>query len=305
MKKWSISAHNCFQRCQRQYFFNYIMSHHNAKDEKRREAYLLKQLSTLNSWKGKLVHLALERYFVPSLSQDKIISCAELTDRTLALGKQQWEFSQQSKYLNQGITKSKAGDLYLALRNHQDTINSETESREKVFDEIKQCYQNLYAYDDFINFLLNDAGWHETEFRLSFKLDGVTIVGQPDLLVGYGNSKICVIDWKTGKSKTTDYSTQLYLYSIAVVKSWKWSDYNLQDLLLVEANLFQNKFEKYFINKTKAEEIKSFINRSIIDIQAVTGDHKYSLNNLKNYTYAENPISCRYCSFEPLCKEID
>lgn len=303
MKKWSISAHNCFQRCQRQYFFRHIMAHHNAKDEKRREAYLRKQLSSLDAWRGRLVHSALERYFVTSLQQGKVINCKELTQKTLDLAERQLEFSRQQKYSQAGITKTKAGDSYLALKVHEDTIEIEQQEIEIVFEDIKQCYQNLYDHQKFMDFLTNQADWYETEFRLSFKFDGVTIIGQPDLLVGYGDN-ICVIDWKTGKSKTADYSQQLYLYGLAVIKNYRWTNFDLSDLLLIEANLLQNKFTKHSIDKSQKIEMEELIDRSISDIQATTKDHKYNLNQLDNYDYAENPVSCRYCNFVSLCKSI-
>ncbi len=187
MKKWSISAHNCFQKCQRQYFFRYIMTHHNAKDAMRREAYLVNQLSSLSAWKGRLVHLALERYFVPSLQQGNLISCEDLIQKTLVLGRQQLEFARQRKYRETGITKTRAGDKYLALKIYEAENNVSTDKIDKVFDEVRQCYQNLYDYLGFMDFLTNKVDWCETEFRLSFKLNGVTIVGQPDLLVGYSD----------------------------------------------------------------------------------------------------------------------
>ena len=304
MKKWSISAHNCFQRCQRQYFFRYIMAHHNAKDDRRREAYLRKQLSSLDAWKGRLIHLALEKYFTPSLQQGELISCTELLQKTIVLGKRQFKFSQQKKYSQAGVTKANSGDRYLALKLHEDKIELKKQDLETVFLEIQQCYQNLYADRELIDFLVDKADWYETEFRLSFKFNGVTIIGQPDLLIGYQENKICVIDWKTGKSKIGDYSTQLYLYALAVVNSIRWSDYNLQDLLLVEANLLQNKFEQHSLDRSQELKIENFLSDSISDIQAVTGNHKYNLNALKNYSYANSPVACQYCNFRHLCQSL-
>ena len=319
MKKWSISAHNCFTSCQRKYFFRYIMAHHNAKDPLRREAYLASQLSSVAAWKGKLVHSALETYFVPSLQQNNLISNEELTQKTLALGEQQFEFSQQKQYRQAGVTKTKAAGKYLALKIHERNVD-ESDAVERVFDEIGQCYQNLYNNQKFIDFLLDRADWYETEFRLSFKHNGVTIVGQPDVLVGYSNSlegaiasecdtdkplhKICIIDWKTGKNPNSDYSTQLYIYALSVTNSHRWSDYNLSDLLLVEASLYQNKFNKLSIDRLQKTKIENFINSSISNIEAVTDDHKYNLSKLKNYSYTENPAYCQYCNFESICKKL-
>ena len=306
MKKWSISAHNCFQICQRKYFFNYIMAHHNAKDLNRREAYLAKQLSSLDAWKGKLVHLALEKYFIPSLEQGNLISIAELEQQTFNIAQQQLEFSRQRKYQQKGITKSKAGEKYLALKIHENEAKLSINSIENVFAEIKICYQHLYKYQAFIDFLIDRVTWYMTELRLSFKLDRVTIVGQPDLLVGYGDRQIEIIDWKTGKNKSSDYSNQLYLYGLTVINSQRWSSYQLSDLLLVEASLYQNKFNQLSLDKAKKIELENFVRNSINNIKAVTGDRKYNLNDLKNYQYAENSRSCEYCNcnFKSICQRL-
>ena len=319
MKKWSISAHNCFTSCQRKYFFRYIMAHHNAKDPLRREAYLASQLSSIAAWKGKLVHSALETYFIPSLQRGNLISNDELTQKTLTLAQQQFKFSQQKQYRQAGVTKTKAAGKYLALKIHETENIAHLNIVETVFDEIQQCYQNLYNHHKFISFLVNKADWYETEFRLSFKQNGVTIVGQPDVLIGYSNSsndilaegntdkalhQICIIDWKTGKNPNSDYSTQLYLYALSVVNSRKWSDYDLSDLLLVEASLYQNKFNKLSIDNLQKTEIENFINSSISNIEAVTEDRKYNLSKLKNYSYTQNPSYCQYCNFESICKNL-
>ena len=308
MTKWSISAHNCFRRCQRQYFFGHKMAHHNAKkDPKRREAHLVKQLSSLEEWRGKLVHLALEKYFVPSLQIGNIITCEELTQKTLLLAEQQIDFSQQRKYRKDGITKTKAGDSFLALGIHEPESNFDEQRVEGILEDVKQCYRNLYAFEDFIYFLTDTANWYETEFHLSFKFDEVNIVAQPDLIVGYNNleePKLCVIDWKVGRSQTSDYSKQLNLYGLSVIKNRKWSKYQIEDVLLVEANLLLNKFNRRFLKKSQELEIEDFLYRSISDIEAVTGDRKYNIDDLEDYDYANSPLSCKYCKFEQLCRSV-
>ena len=50
--KWSFSADRCFRRCERQFFFRDIAAWHNARDPMRREAFVLKQLKTLELWHG-------------------------------------------------------------------------------------------------------------------------------------------------------------------------------------------------------------------------------------------------------------
>ena len=285
------------------------MAHHNAKkDPIRREAHLVKQVSSLEEWRGKLVHLALEKYFVSSLQMGNIITCEELTQKTLLLAKRQIEFSQQRKYRKDGITKTKAGDSFLALRIHEPESNFDEQQVEGILEDVRQCYRNLYASKKFIYFLTDTANWYETEFRLSFKFDGVNIAAQPDLIVGYNDSneeaKLCVIDWKVGRSQTSDYSKQLNLYGLSVINNYKWSEYQIEDVLLVEANLLLNKFDGRFLKKSQELEIEDFLYRSIYDIEAVTGNRKYNLDDLEDYDYANSPLSCKYCKFEQLCRSV-
>lgn len=46
--QWSISTDRLFRRCQRQFFFREIAANHASKDW-RREAFILKQLKTLEA----------------------------------------------------------------------------------------------------------------------------------------------------------------------------------------------------------------------------------------------------------------
>lgn len=48
--KWSFSADRCFRQCQRQYFLSQVAAYHSAKDPIRREAFLCKQVKTLEAF---------------------------------------------------------------------------------------------------------------------------------------------------------------------------------------------------------------------------------------------------------------
>jgi hypothetical protein len=52
--QWSISTDRLFRRCQRQFFFREIAANHAARDW-RREAFILKQLKTLELWRGTVI----------------------------------------------------------------------------------------------------------------------------------------------------------------------------------------------------------------------------------------------------------
>jgi PD-(D/E)XK nuclease superfamily len=271
MRQWSISAHNTVRRCQRQFFFKYLMAWHNAKDAVRSEAYYLNQLRGLQEWRGHVVHLALEQFFVPSLKKRKMICCEELTEATLRLAERQFLFSQRGDY-KRGDTDKKALD-YLALREHEYGIAIQGNQLERIYQQIRCCYEFLYSQAKFLNFLQH-ADWHEAEPPLDFYFDRQKIAAKLDLVVRYKGSKLCVVDWKIAESQTSDYSAQLQLYAMAALS--KWPAFKVEDLLLVEANLLQGEIRKHAIDGDGLLEIEDLIFRSLSDIRALTSDRPYS-----------------------------
>ena len=65
--RWSFSTDKLFRRCQRQFFFREIAAHHSEKEPWRREAFVLKQLKTLELWRGSVIHEGIQHYVVPGI----------------------------------------------------------------------------------------------------------------------------------------------------------------------------------------------------------------------------------------------
>ncbi len=280
------------------------MASHNAKDPIRREAFILKQLSSIDEWRGSLVHRAIELYLIASLQQGKIISQNELVEKTIDLAQRQFDFSRKQTYNDPGFKKKDAGDDFLALRKIEYGIPITQKDIDSLFNDIKQCYEYLYSHTRFLKFLQSGYNYLP-EYLIPIKFNDYSLVSKLDLVIFYTSNKdekLCIIDWKTSRSQTSDYSKQLFFYAFAFLK--KWRKYNAKDLLLVEANIFQGKITKHLVSEENLLQIEDFIYRSILDIQALTGDHKYNLDNLEDYGYANSPMSCEYCKFERMCVRL-
>lgn len=61
-RRWSISADRLFRKCNRQYFYRQIAASHGRKDPFRRHLFVLKQLMTLDLWRGKVIHQGIEKF---------------------------------------------------------------------------------------------------------------------------------------------------------------------------------------------------------------------------------------------------
>lgn len=277
------------------------MAWHNAKDPDRREAYILSQLRSLEEWQGHLVHLAIEKRFVPSLQQGTPLSRATLMRETRALAREQWQFSERGDYKKEGVTKTDADEEFLALREHEYGIPIGEAEFNAVIEKIEKCYDFLYSHETLLSFLQRGT-WHSTEPMLIFHVDGVPVVARLDLVMGYSDSKLCIIDWKIGESLTSDYSNQLRLYAYAALQ--KWPRYRVKDITLVEANLLQGKLSKHKVDEDELLKIEDFIYSSISEIKALTNGGSYEDQNLEDYAYAKSPRSCEFCKFERLCVRL-
>jgi hypothetical protein len=80
--QWSISTDRLFRRCQRQGFFREIAANHASKDW-RREAFILKQLKTLELWRGTLIHEGIQHYVVPALKKGAPLDWSGLAELNL------------------------------------------------------------------------------------------------------------------------------------------------------------------------------------------------------------------------------
>lgn len=275
------------------------MASHNAKDPIRREAFILKQLSSIDEWRGSLVHRAIELYLSKSLQQGKIISQKELVEKTIDLAQRQFDFSRKQIYNEPGFKKKDAGDNFLALRDIEYGIPIPQKNIDNLYKDIQQCYEHLYSHTRFLKFLQSGYQYFP-EYLIPIKFNDCSLVAKLDLVMFYeSGDKLCIIDWKTSRSQTSDYSKQLYFYAFVALK--KWRKYNAKDLLLVEANILQGEIKKHSISEGNLLQIEDFIYRSILDIQALTGDHKYNIDNLEDYGYANSSLSCQYCKFQRLC----
>jgi hypothetical protein len=113
--KWSFSAERCFRKCQRLYFLREIVASPKAKDPLRREAYIRKQLKTIEQWRGLVVHRGIELFVIRSLKEPGAVDWGKAVDGTISLAKRQLLFSAAKRYRDPAMTKTAAGDDYAAL----------------------------------------------------------------------------------------------------------------------------------------------------------------------------------------------
>lgn len=298
---WSFSAERCFRRCQRQYYFREIAAWHNAKDPLRREAFVLKQLKTLELWRGLLVHEGIERFVVPCLEAGQRVDWDNAIVQTIATANQQVAFSAAKRYRAKGVTKTGAGHEYCALLPHERGEIIPPEALEDVYSTIERCFRNLSKMEELWG-EVRDCGrmWAELPVRVDY--DGVSLEARLDLLFfrKYGNPTI--IDWKAYESQAgSDAHLQTALYGWSLCQHPKWSVHHAEDVELLEVQLLDGQLIRHPSTTEGFRELEDRIYRSISEIRSLCGDGLYGEQDLSDYQFASNPNNCQYCPFRPLC----
>ncbi len=301
--RWSISAHNAFRRCQRQYFFSQIMASHNARDCERHEAFILKQLQGLPLWQGSLVHKGIQKYVVPWLANGSLPDRDDVIRQTLAIADRQIAFSSSCQYRVDGQSKQSAGDSYCALFEHEYGIGIASERLQEVRETVSRCLRNLFDQRDFLDQLTHNSG-HHPEWLADFKVAGTRVVVQLDLLCFQGGQMPVIIDWKVGRAESSDYSHQVMTYVLSLLRSPICQNAQAESVSVYEVNLLTNQIKPHIVTESKIMETENFIFQSIEEMKALAGDAKFESQHIEDYELAGSWMTCMYCNFRKLCMRL-
>ncbi len=300
--KWSYSVHTAMRRCQRAYVLGQIVASHNARDAFRSEAYILKQLQHLSAWQGSLVHRVLATDFLANLRAKRPFNPKALTAAAQDLARKQFAFSAAKHYRRPGQTKQAAADAYCALFEHEYGLTIAPDSIEKVNATLAQCFDHLAEQRDFLALLYSGSG-HNAEQMLNFAVNGANVIAVLDLICVGANRQLIVVDWKIAESETSDYSYQLLVYALAVVRCGRWPWVKAEAIQLFEANLLKNQIRSYPVSDADLEATEDFIYRSMKERDSLVGDGKFSNLDLCEFEVAERPGTCSHCNFGSLCMQ--
>lgn len=301
--RWSISAHNTFRRCQRQYFFSQIMASHNARDPERHEAFILKQLQSLPAWQGNLVHKGIQKFVVPWLTNGSLPDVNDVIKQTLAMAERQVTFSSSLRYRVDCQSKSSAGDDYCALFEDEYKIGITSERLQEVRETVSRCLHNLFEQGGFVNHLRQYSGYRP-ELLVFFRVAGTPVVVQLDLLCFREGRKPVIIDWKVTRSESSDYSNQAMTYALSLLRSPICENIEAEDISIYEVNLLKNQIKPYIVTEDRIIETENFIFQSIEEIKAVSAARTFESQHIEDYELAGSRMSCMYCNFRKLCGRL-
>lgn len=302
--KWSFSSDRCFRRCQRQYFLMQIAAYHSAKDRIRREAFLCKQVKTLELWRGSLIHTGIEKFVAPAWQQRSTVDWESAIEQTQELARKQLAFSAARRYREDGMTKTKAGDEYCALVGHESEAGVSTEEFGTVLSTIESCLRNLSSMRELLSEIEQaDQIWCELPLYLQY--DAGRLEVHLDLMFFRSFGQPTIIDWKVSESMGgSDADLQTGLYAWAMCQHPKWRVEEASDCELVEVQLLSNDVIRHRTDEKTFDRIENRIYRSLDSIQSLRQGRKFNIADIEDYEFAANANNCAFCSQQVLCQQI-
>lgn len=305
--KWSFSQHMIFKECPRKWYFAYKMAHtSSAKDPIRKEAFYLKQLKTVDAWRGIIADKVISEKIIPSVSKNSTIRLEESLIEARMIFDNQLAFAQERKWRSDGVRKSDIN--YLALWELEKELDIQ-ELMETAWSEIEIALTNFYQMKKIWD-LFPSASQLIPQERLTFYLEDIYVVCQPDLLILFENNKPIIVDWKVHKFGVKDYRRQLALYALALIQSGRLkkkyplelTGYQPADIRLSEVQLLTNSIHDYTLLDSDIIEIKDLIYTSNRKMKLTIADEG------DDFSYLDVPITefvenCQRCQFQSVCQE--
>lgn len=308
---WSYSTINMLRKCERQFAFAKVVADHGFKTPLRRKAYELKQMKSLTMWAGSVVDYMMESRVVPVLKQKKRLDVAAVADQAIVLAREQFEFSRKQKYRDPTLTKSRAGDAYCIIQNHELEQSVDEQALQKALSTIHQAILNLPTIEmpngqqSLLEYLHFARTLMPNVMRWNFGVDTAKVSPQIDLVVYDQKFHPAIIDWKVSESQTSDYSRQLIVCGLALynhrLANKDKVPYRFEDIQLYEVNLWQGQVKQHDFTTERANATIDYIYQTYCDVELLVGTQSFDQIDMADFDLTDNDVICQFCPYRTLC----
>ncbi|MEM2160845.1 MAG: PD-(D/E)XK nuclease family protein [Candidatus Nitrosotenuis sp.] len=309
--RWSYSASLTFAQCPRKWFYGQVLANARASDPLRKEAFLLKQLSNIRAWRGKLVDKVISDLIVPKLNNHETIDVKDSLNYANRLIETQLEFGKSKSHRN-GSAKSSNEEAYCAFYELEYGEELDEGSLHSAKNDIHNSLQNFHN-SDLLKEIISSQPYLIAQRSLQFPYSGVTVTSTPDLIAFFENRNPLIVDWKVQESNYKDHWLQLGVYAWAISKvdphkdfPFKWRE-TIKDptkLQLIEFQLLKNQERSYTLTHDDVLDVEDYFFNSSNQINILSENKaKLSELDLKMFPTAKSSITCMNCQFKKICWE--
>lgn len=288
--------------CQRRFAFQHLVASGVANDGFRRRAYIAKQSQELAVWQGHVVHDVLANEFLTEIRRRRYPKLIDLTAAADRILEDQLSFSRGGHYHESGMSKAAAGRSYCVLSVHLRGGDVDAAALEDIRRSISSCFEFILDQREFVQLMLSSQD-HQAELKLRFPVAGWPVRATLDLVFRAPTGQLWVVDWKVAKSLTSDYSHQLRLYALALIRSGRGAVKDFASIRLIEANLLQMQLRPHPLSEETLAQAEDYAFRGVIQLQELLSSESDQNALLDELDTANAPATCGYCPFSELCIE--
>jgi hypothetical protein len=182
---------------------------------------------------------------------------------------------------------------------HEYEVDLSDNQWKRVAEDVGHCLRNFYESETFA--LLKELpqhNWLEIEDFSFFYLDGSKIWAVIDCSFRTEDG-ITIIDWKTGRTTTSDVSLQLSCYAMYGREKW---GVKTEKIRLVEYNLLSDQRAEFSVTAGEIADIKSYIEGSIVDMKSLLVDVENNIPKEERFfKQVEDERIRDRCNFRKVC----
>lgn len=293
---WSASRIKTLRECARKYWYNYFCAWEgwlSSAQKEKREAYLLKNLTSFPMYVGTIVHATIEDAINQFKTNGKWSTLESSKEKIIKLLRQGW-LESKNKDWQKNAKKVNFFEMYY---NKMPDKNKLTSFKTKAL----KCIEAFYKCDLFktMNSLQPEQWISVEEFQKFVMMTGEEVTVKLDCAFK-DKGKLYIVDFKTGKPND-NIIEQVVTYSMYALKM-KWID-KLEDIIIVPAFLayFEDDpiaaFPIIEINKSQIQQQINIIKREY----PLLADAHNNRDNRELFEMTENLNRCIYCNFKSIC----
>jgi PD-(D/E)XK nuclease superfamily len=295
---WSVSRHQTFETCKRQYYLNYYGARRvrEAKSKAVSAIWWLKQVRPLKTWLGTVIHYA-ARLAVQAHKDGHPIPSQKLVDEAV-------------KYYRGGVRASERGakhdNQWVVLFEHIYPSDADSVDRDRAETRVVTMTRTLLESDAYrlIRSQPPETILEIDEDFQSFELEGIvtpgtlTVFAIPDVLLRL-DDHYYLIDWKTGDIDREGIRVQAGVYRLYVQHEYR----ALENLIHATIADLGGRGESVDPpgRAQSVSEAHSFIRHSAGAMLAHLENKAYNTAAIKDFPMTHDLTICRTCGFKRAC----
>jgi CRISPR/Cas system-associated exonuclease Cas4 (RecB family) len=278
---WSLSRYEVFDKCKRQYFYQYYSRH--VTEIPAYKISQLKQLTSVALEIGNVVHDVMEAFLKRLQKDDSSIDEQKFYD--YARQKAASYFSTKT-FVENYYEFGQKPDLGDAISRINVCLSNFMKS---------PCFTWLFmkAIINKENWMIEPPGYGET------RLDGLKAYCKMDFLFPV-DKEVYILDWKTGRKDTYKHSRQLIGYAAAASNNFGITF----DAIVPKIIYLQPDFDEFElkIRDGELEEFFKTVKRQTDEMCALCKNPAQNIPSpMDAFPATPSPSMCNYCNFRELC----